>query len=643
MHDGNERTRIGLEFVQHPNGTLPTIGPERGTKLAQGSSSSTTHDEPMPISSDKPVKSSIDALQTAYRSRETTPERVIQQIIDSASHLSAHNIWIEPPTPTLTAPYLERLTPGGLKTQPLWGVPFAIKDNIDLENIPTTAGCPAFSYVPDESAFAVAQLIEAGAIPVGKTNLDQFATGLVGTRSPYGYCTHPDRPDHISGGSSSGSAVAVSLGLASFALGTDTAGSGRVPAGLNGIFGLKPTRGLISTRGVVPACRTLDCVSIFANTVHDLAKVSPTLMSYDRGDAVAITNPFHNHPAHYGIWQDPLTLGILSPGQLDLSPEYVTAYAQTLDRLSRAEGLALKEVDYQPFAQAAAELYSGPWLAERFMVIEPLLNQDPSQLHEVTRAVVEGGKGFSAPDLFTSMYRLGELRRTCADALATCDALLTPTAKHHYLIQDLQADPIGPNTELGHFTNFMNLLDFCGLSLPGMEASTGAPFGITLVADRLHDARLLAMASRIDCILHETTPGVSKFMDPGWINVAVCGAHMEGLPLNGQLTDRGGRLRKKTQTAPCYKLYALSGGPPFRPGLVRCGTEGRGIELEVWQLPADTLADFMKLIPWPLAIGKVLLDSGEEVSGFVCEPAGTEGAVDITDFGGWRSYLDGGS
>ncbi len=584
---------------------------------------------------------SISNLTAAYRSGATTPSKIIDAIISASAAYSQCNIWIEPPAEGLIEPYVKALNFSEIETKPLWGVPFAIKDNIDLEGVDTTAACPAFRYTPVNSAFVVERFIDAGAIPIGKTNLDQFATGLVGTRSPYGVCTHPERPDHISGGSSSGSAVAVSLGLAAFALGTDTAGSGRIPAAFNDIYGMKPSKGLVSNRGVIPACKTLDCVSLFARSTEELALLAEIAVSHDPAESFSVRNVYPNRPKQFGHWSNQLRLGVISNDLIELSSEYKTAHQQTIEKLSGESRISFIEIDFNPFKTAARELYEGPWITERYLVLKELLDTSPSEIFDVTREVIQSGAGYSASELFESIYQLSELRIRCMRELAKCDALLTPTAKQHFLVTDLESDPFGPNTELGYYTNYMNLLDFCGVALPGLPTKEGLPYGITLVADRFRDTQLLSIGSFLDAIIRGQTAAfeIPSYSDPLTVDIAVCGAHMEGLPLNWQLTERGGLLQTRTRTAPCYKFYALAGGPPFRPGLMRDDSQGQEIDVEVWRIPADTLASFMGGVPWPLAIGKVALQNGEEVSGFVCEPGGVVGATDITHYGGWRNYL----
>ncbi len=582
----------------------------------------------------------ITGLQDAYRCGNVQPDHVIEHIIQRSVELKQHNIWIEAPSRELIDPYLDALSTKDIDATPLWGVPFAIKDNIDLAGAATTAACSAYTYQPEHSAHVVAQLIAAGAIPVGKTNLDQFATGLVGTRSPYGICTHPDRPEHISGGSSSGSAVAVSCGLASFALGTDTAGSGRIPAAFNGIVGYKPTRGLVSTSGVVPACRSLDCVSLLTRNVQDAATVAASMIDYDDQDAYARRNPFINSPANFGSWRGELTLGVLDADQLQFfgDTSYSDAYRSTLDKLRNA-GIKTTPVAFEPFRQAASELYEGPWIAERYLAIQPLIEDRPDALLKITHQIISAGRTPSATDLLTSQYKLAELRRDATTQLDRCDALLIPTAGTHYQLSDVNAEPLVANTNLGYYTNFMNLLDLSGLALPGAETTAGLPFGISLVGDRLVDTMLLSIGQRLEEIIGSSATLPLEHTNLKTMDLVACGAHMSELPLNWQLTERGGQLIARTKTTPDYRLFALAGGPPYRPGMVRDPDRGEAIDVEVWRLPASTVASFLDNIPWPLAIGKVELEDGRTVSGFVCEPGGIEDAEEITHYGGWRAYM----
>ena len=528
--------------------------------------------------------------------------------------------------------------------KPLWGVPFAVKDNIDIAGHPTTAACPAFAYDANDDAFVVASLRDAGAIPIGKTNLDQFATGLVGVRSPYPPPGNAIDPDIVPGGSSSGSAVAVARGVVSFALGTDTAGSGRVPAALNNIVGLTPTLGSLSATGIVPACRTLDTVSIFALTVADSYDVFRACAEFDAADAYSRRIPFPPMAA------PPPSFKVGVPdaaGRIFFDDEVQAAsYASALERV-RACGGEIVEMDFSPFYATAEMLYEGAWVAERYAVIEKLLSRDPDSIHPTTRAVIEPAARLSAADAFRGFYRLEALRRAVEPLLASVDLLCVPTVPTFYRIGDLAADPIGPNSRLGTYTNFVNLLDLCGLAVPVAPRSDRWPGSVTLLASAGHDGLLASLGAQLHADAGVPL-GATKWALPereiaeggalpDEIEVVVVGAHMSGLPLNGELTRLGGRFLKATRTAATYRLYRLAGGPPLRPGLVRT-KDGAAIDVEVWALPATAVGAFMRGIPAPLGIGRVEIEGGRHLSGFLCEWAGLDGAEDITAYGGWRAY-----
>ncbi|MBW8780976.1 MAG: allophanate hydrolase [Verrucomicrobia bacterium] len=535
---------------------------------------------------------------------------------------------------------LEALDPA---TLPLYGVPFAIKDNIDLAGAPTTAACPNFTYTPARSAAAVERLIAAGAIPVGKTNLDQFATGLVGVRSPYGAPRNIFNPDYISGGSSSGSAVSVAAGLVSFALGTDTAGSGRVPAAFNGLIGLKPTRGRLGTRGVVPACRSLDCVSIFALDCADTAEVLALAEGYDATDPFSRPSP---PEAVCHVLCDKLSerprLGVPRTDQLDWfgNTESPALFASALERL-RITGCEIVEVDFSPFLDAARLLYEGPWTAERYAAVGEFIETHRTSpgLDPTVADIILGGKSPSASDAFRATYRLAGLRRAADSVLSTVDALVAPTTGTIYTVAEIQADPIRLNSNLGRYNNFMNLLDLCGLTLPADRYSFGPGFGITVIAPAWHDVRLLAFGARY---LSETSlPETSADpLSPGWIELAVCGAHLRGQPLHGQLTALGARFMTATTTTASYRLYALPGTQPPKPGLVRVNSDAIGapIAVETYALSPEAFGKFVAAIPAPMVIGTVELMGEKAVKGFLCEPCALAGARDITTFGGWIAY-----
>ncbi|MBS0249046.1 MAG: allophanate hydrolase [Proteobacteria bacterium] len=540
------------------------------------------------------------------------------------------------------------LEKSGNKDLPLYGVPFAVKDNIDVAGLPTTAACPAFGFKPAHDATAVARLRAAGAIVIGKTNLDQFATGLVGVRSPYGVPRNTFDPELVPGGSSSGSATSVAAGIVPFSLGTDTAGSGRVPAGFNNIVGLKPSLGLISTHGLVPACRTLDCISIFALTVDDAWAALGVASGYDAADSYSRTRPL----GHPGAMPPHVKLGVPIPGQRLFfgDKDYEAGYEAALARLAKL-GCDIVEIDVEPFYETARLLYEGPWVAERAIAAQKLLASDPDAIHPVTREITVGGLRPTAMDAFAAFYKLERLRRVSDYIFAhQVGALALPTAPTHYSVKQVLADPITLNSRLGTYTNFVNLLDLCGLALPASLTSKSLPFGITLLAPGGQDARLASIGR----VFHADTRlplGALKEAQPTLqalpavaaedeIAVAVVGAHLSGLPLNHELTSLGGRLLEATETAPDYRLYALNGTAPAKPGLLRVSAgEGAAIEVEVWALPRAAFGTFIDRIGTPLSIGTVTLADGHGVKGFLCEAAGISGARDITKNGGWRAYL----
>ena len=591
----------------------------------------------------------IKALQAAYAEGRTTPAQLMAEIRQRATEYEDRNIWVHLLSAEEQQPWLDALAAKDPAQHPLWGIPFVIKDNIDLAGIPTTAGCPAFAYTPEHSAQVVQQLIDAGAIPVGKANLDQFATGLNGTRSPYGPCRNAFDPDYISGGSSSGSAVAVALGLASFSLGTDTAGSGRVPACFNNLVGMKPTKGLLSSSGLVPACRSLDCISIFALDTDDANSVLACAEGFDAREGFSRANCFDNSARQYGLRTGSLRIGVLPEDQLKFFGDqgYEKAYRKTLAALEAA-GMELVTIDYAPFDEAARLLYEGPWVAERYVACEPLIEQQPEAIHPVVRAIVEPGNQPRATELFRAQYRLQELRLACMAQMEGLDCLLTPTAGRLFRVDEMLAEPILYNAQLGYYTNFMNLLDMTSVALPTAFTDQGLPFGVTLVGDHFSDRALLSIANRIRQILplplgassvRAASTTAAPCGDSQYTDLLVCGAHLEGEPLNWQLTERGARLKARTATASRYRLYALAGGPPLRPALVRDERQGAAIEVEVWSIPTAELGSFVAAIPAPLGIGKVELADGNWVSGFICEGAGLAGAREITATGGWRNWL----
>ncbi len=518
-----------------------------------------------------------------------------------------------------------------VRRYPLLGVPFAVKDNIDIVGAPTTAGCPDFAYMPDRTATVVQRLLDAGAVWLGKTNLDQFATGLVGTRSPYGRPSSVFDAQRISGGSSSGSAVAVARGQVAFALGTDTAGSGRVPAGFNELVGLKPTPGRLSAAGVVPACRTLDCVSLFAHTVDDAA----LLLSIAEGaDPLDAYSDFRVGPAGF-----PQRLRIGVPK----APTFFgdAGYAQAWDAaVTRAASLCdtVIELDFDRLFKVAALLYEGPWVAERHSVVRELLATSPDALDPTVRRVIGRAAGLSATDTFVAQYRLRELQAELRVLWQQVDMLLVPTAPGHPSFDDVQDDPVGVNARLGTYTNFVNLLGWCALALPAGRTSRNLPFGVTFIAPGTHDAALLDFGRRWAGEAQPSTTYHQPATTPV-LPIAVVGAHLSGLPLNGELLERGALRRETTRTAPKYRLFALPGTQPPKPGLQRRGESGVAIEVEVWDVPLPEVGAFLARVSAPLGLGSIELADGRFVHGFLCEAVALDGARDISAFGGWRAYL----
>lgn len=531
------------------------------------------------------------------------------------------------------------------KAKPLWGVPFAVKDNIDVAGMPTTAGCPAFAFTPKQDATVVALLRRAGALVVGKTNLDQFATGLVGVRTPYPVPRNAIDPALVPGGSSSGSAVATARGIVTFALGTDTAGSGRVPAGLNNIVGLKPTFGALSAFGMLPACRSIDCLSVFALTVDDAWRVFQVAAVPDARDSYSrkVAKPA------LGARPPVLTVGVPALGDRrffgDVAMErgYEAALAQ-LETL----GCELKELPFDDFYAAAALLYEGPFVAERFAAVGEFMDTHEDAVHPVTRAIIAGARRFSAADAFKGIYALQALRAKLAPAIASVDLLCVPTAPTYPTLAKVAAEPIAANSRLGTYTNFVNLMDMCGLSVPTGPRDTGPSMSITLLAPAGRDALLAALGRDLQAasgLALGATPWRQKPRTPTTgiavdaIEIVVVGAHLSGMPLNRELTELGGSFSRAVRTAAGYKLYALAAQTPAKPGLVRDEAGTGGIEVEVWSLSPAAFGRFVAAVPPPMAIGTVRLADGTTPKGFLVEPAGLIGATDITSLGGWRNYI----
>jgi allophanate hydrolase len=540
-----------------------------------------------------------------------------------------------------------RLDAEGPDGKPLHGVPFAVKDNIDVAGLPTTAACPAFAYTPEQSAFVVEALNRAGAIVVGKTNLDQFATGLVGVRSPYGAPRNALRRDLIPGGSSSGSATAVGAGLVPFSLGTDTAGSGRVPAALNGIVGLKPSLGALSATGVVPACRTLDTISIFALDVVDAFAAFQAACGYDEQDGYSRRFP---RPELSGL-EKGLRIGVPRADQLRFfgDADAEAAFARDAESVE-ALGMRLVEFDFEPFAEVARLLYEGPWVAERYAATKPLIETNPEALHPVTRAIIEGARKFDAVAAFEAFYKLADRRRTAERTWSAFDVMLLPTIPRPYTVAEVEAEPMLLNSRLGTYTNFVNLLDLCAIAAPSGMRGDGLPSSVTLVAPAGDDGLVGGSAAAIHACAAApkgatrrpapSQPEAQASAPSGRIGLAVVGAHLAGLPLNPELVALGASFVGEVETAPDYRLYALAGAKPDKPGLLRVADgAGAAIKAEVWALDPQSFGVFVARIPAPLGVGTVRLSDGSTVKGFLVEPEGVAGATDISEFGGWRSYL----
>ena len=583
-------------------------------------------------------KITIDSLHATYRDGGSCLE-VIESSFERISIISDPGIFITLIEKDSIVAEVNALGDFDPISKPLWGVPFAIKDNIDAASIPTTAGCPEFSYIPDTDASVVTRLREAGAILIGKTNLDQFATGLVGTRSPYPPPKNALDPLLIPGGSSSGSAVAVAQGIVTFALGTDTAGSGRVPAALNGIFGLKPSFGVISTKGIVPACKTLDCVSIFSHSISDAKRIFNVARLFDKND------PYSRHwPGFNSCANDPLRVGIPESSDLiffgDSSNEksYKDFVGNLIDR-----GVHIKEIPFQNFYEVANLLYEGPWVAERYAAIQSFIETKREALHPVTRSIIENAKNYSAVDTFQAMYRLKDLKSKVDALMMDIDFLCVPTIPTSYTVDQNLAAPIETNTRLGTYTNFVNLLGLCALVIPTGSQPNGRASSVTMIAEDGKEHLLCDSAEQLTkpknlssisvCETKDYSPDIKD------VEIAVVGAHLSGLPLNSDLKDLGAIFKRSVLTEKSYKLFELSGSLPPKPGLLRVaeGT-GNAIEAEVWALSFEAFGRFITTIPSPLGIGVIRFDDGSEIQGFLVENEAVINARDISEYGGWRNF-----
>jgi allophanate hydrolase len=593
----------------------------------------------------------ITSIERAYQDKSLTPTQLVREVYQAIRLQGERPVWI---TLVKEADALARAMELELKDDksrlPLYGIPFAVKDNYDVAGMHTTAACPAFARMAEETATAVQRLMDAGAILIGKTNMDQFATGLVGTRTPYGICSSVFNSEYVSGGSSSGSAVAVANGQVSFSLGTDTAGSGRVPAAFNQLVGLKPTRGLVSTHGLLPACRSLDCVSVFAETCADAACVLKVLQGFDAKDSYSRTSnpgegatPWSHAKFKFGIPTD-RTLEFFGD---EMSRAGFTRAVEALTQL----GGEAYPFDYEVFRSAATQLYNGPWVAERLAAIEEFAATRSADMDPTVATIIQGAQRFSAVDSFNAEYRLKEIRRSAEEVLEQVDFLLLPTTPTIYKIAEVQKAPIELNSNLGYYTNFVNLLDMAAVAVPAGIKRDGLPFGVSLIGKAFTDEGLLTIADRLHRKLAEKLGGSDRLLadsptlphsatPSGCILMAVVGAHLTGEPLNWQMTSRKARYIRTVRTRSDYRFYVLPNSSPAKPGLVYApGHVGQGIELEVWAMPEDTVGTFLNGIPAPLSLGTIHLEDGSHVKGFLVEPSGIEGAEEITHLGGWRAYL----
>ncbi|MDX8494077.1 allophanate hydrolase [Mesorhizobium sp. VK22B] len=593
------------------------------------------------------IRFDIGSLHAAYRAGTGVAE-VVDAVYARLAAADDPGIFIHLPDKRILLAAAAALGPFDPVAKPLWGIPFAVKDNIDVAGMPTTAACAEYTYWPDRDATVVARLKAAGALVVGKTNLDQFATGLVGVRTPWPIPRNAIDEDLVPGGSSSGSAVATARGIVSFALGTDTAGSGRIPAGLNNIVGLKPTVGALSTTGVVPACRTLDCVSVFALTVDDAFAVLSAASGFDPTDPYSKAVP----TGPLGPRPPALTVGVPAAadrkffGDASMQAGFEAALA-TLEGL----GARLVEVPFGDFYATADLLYEGAWVSERYAAIRDFFEENEAALHPVTRKIIGGARNLSAADAFRGLYALQACKALLAPVIASVDLFCVPTAPTHYTIDAVLADPIATNSRLGTYTNFVNLLDMCGIAVPTSKRDDGLPMSVTLLAAAGRDTLTTALARDLHAAsglpLGATAwpqPGPQPAATPagdGMIDLVVVGAHLSGMPLSCQLAELGAQFLRETRTAAAYRLYALAGQSVPKPGLIRVAEGGMPIDVEVWRLCHEAFGRFVAAIPAPLGIGTIELEDRSSAKGFLVETVGLLDASDISSFGGWRRFVGG--
>lgn len=575
-----------------------------------------------------PKHLTMEWLREKYVNHEMTPKQVIAAIIERAELDAEYNIWITPPSLSFIQPFLDRLASLDPKSLPLWGIPFAVKDNIDVKGVPTTAGCVEFAYTPDEHATVVKRLVDAGAIPVGKTNLDQFATGLVGTRSPFGETQNALRKELISGGSSSGSAVAVARGQVVFSLGTDTAGSGRVPAALNHLVGYKPSLGAWSTKGVVPACASLDCVTVFAHSLNDAMDVDRVARSCDEENpwSKVLSQPTRALPNKLLLPME--TPEFYGPFQ----KEYRNAWLMAVEKIEQMD-VPIEYIDTQMFSAAAAILYEGPYVAERWADLGDFVTQHPGTTFPVTEQVLRSGAAekYTAASVFKAMHKLQALKKE-AQKLLDDAVFVMPTAGGTWTREQVRENPIATNSDMGRYTNHCNLLDLCAVAIPAGEAAENLPFGITLFSTAQNEGFICGLA---DYYLHQKEPAVQRNEQKETTLVAVCGLHMRGFPLEKQMQQCGAQFVREDQTAAKYQMIKLP-GVPSKPGLIKQASGGSSVQVEIWEMPLENFGAFTSWIPAPLGMGKLELADGTVVPGFICEGYAEQGAEDITALGGWR-------
>jgi allophanate hydrolase len=594
-----------------------------------------------------PTPSTMAEVHAAYAAGSLMPSEVIEASLESIDQSDRREVWISRVTrkrlmrQAAEMDIMLRIKGRAIfDAMPLFGIPFAVKDNIDVANMHTTAACPAYSYRAKTTATAVARLQQAGALLIGKTNLDQFATGLVGTRSPYGAVRNTLQPDYVSGGSSSGSAAAVALGQVLFSLGTDTAGSGRIPAAFNHLVGLKPTRGLISNRGLLPACRSLDCISIFANDVGDAWRVASVAAGYDPEDSYSRT------PAMLGVKCRGYRIAVPKNPEFFGDTMAQRAFEQALKTIAKLPGVSIQRIPFAVFSEVAQLLYQGPWVAERRAAIDDFFAAHAGDMDPVVRNIVGQSDRYNAVDVFQAQYRLAELRREAETLLHNSDSdmMLVPTAPIFPTIAAVQAEPVALNAQLGYYTNFVNLLDMAALAIPAHWRKDGLPAGLTLIGPAGSDHRL----AQAGAYFQEAFGGAAQAeaiaraplaFNEETIKLAVAGAHLSGQPLNWQLLEAGARLLGETTTSADYRLYALADTVPPKPGMARVSNGGAAIAVEVWELPLRNFGALTAAVPAPLGIGTLTLADGQQIKGFICEPAAIETALDITGHGGWRAYV----